>query len=161
MIVPAALSTAGPTRRAVCAALALALGLACAVLAAAVSTGMSGMSGMSGVSGTNEVAATAASSAATAAETTDVTAMVVAGDAVQQMTSMCDNVCAGVTTGGLCTVAAGILLTGVLALLLASPRNTFLRLLARARPPGLVRRRLRQRTPWLALSPVSLCVFRV
>lgn len=155
---PAALSTAGPTRRAVCAALALALGLACAVLAAAVSTGMSGMSG---VSGTNEVAATAASSAATAAETTDVTAMVVAGDAVQQMTSMCDNVCAGVTTGGLCTVAAGILLTGVLALLLASPRNTFLRLLARARPPGLVRRRLRQRTPWLALSPVSLCVFRV
>ncbi len=76
-------------------------------------------------------------------------------------TSLCETPCAGGTTGVLCGVAVALVVTSVLLLLLTSRRDTFLGLLARVRRAGLVRRRRRQRTPWLVRSPVSLGVLRV
>jgi hypothetical protein len=60
----------------------------------------------------------------------------------------------------MCTNAAGLTPSTLLALLLASRRDTFMGLLARTRPRALPRRRRRQ-TPWTVLSPNSLCVLRV
>ena len=74
---------------------------------------------------------------------------------------MCPDGCPTLATGVLCATVIGFVVTGVMALLLASVRNPFLGLLARVQRPGLARRRLRLGTPWLDLSPVSLCVFRV
>lgn len=77
------------------------------------------------------------------------------------VTSMCVSACVGGTTGVVCTGAAGLVVTSVLILLMAFRRTTYLGLLARLRRAGLARRRLRERTHWLVLSPISLCVFRV
>ncbi len=75
------------------------------------------------------------------------------------MSSLCDRVClTGV--GEVCLVASGLGVTTLLALLLASRRDTFVGLLGRTRPRALPRRR-RRRAPWTVPSPVSLCVLRV
>ncbi len=73
------------------------------------------------------------------------------------MSSMCDSACVTDVTE-MCTVAGGLTVTTLLALLLASRRDTFMGLLARTRPCALPRRR---QTPWTVLSPISLCVLRV
>ena len=75
------------------------------------------------------------------------------------MSSMCDSACV-TDVSQVCTIAGGLTVTTLLALLLASRRDTFLGLLARTRPRALLRRR-RRHTPWTVLSPISLCVLRV
>ncbi|WP_148076982.1 hypothetical protein [Nocardioides aurantiacus] len=174
MTTPAATS-ARLARIVMCAALALALGLTCAVLAVALSSGMSGMSGMnsaSGMAGMSGVPVARSSTGPATGFSTGSSAAaspVAAGtggapsaaEATPQMTSMCDDMCAGITATVVCTAAAGFFLTGLAALLMASPRNTLIGLLARTPRPGPRRRRGRPRTPWLTPSPVSLCVFRV
>ena len=147
-----AISSARLVRRALLAALALALGLTCMVLAVAVASGMTSddMGGMSKAASPADSGVTVADGVPVAAEVTQ-----------RVMTSMCAHPCAGVTTGDLCTAAAGVLLASVLVLILASNRNTFLGLNARLRRQVVLPLRIRQRTPWLVLSPASLCVFRV
>lgn len=130
-------------RSALGAAIALAAGLACTVLWAASVAPMASMS---------EAAAPVATVAATVAEEVS--------SATPAMASMCGIACVSDTTGVGCT-GVGVVVTSVLVLLLASRRNTFMGLQARVRRPGLTRRRLRERTPWIVLSPASLCVFRV
>ena len=76
------------------------------------------------------------------------------------MTSMCVSTCV-TDIGGECTLAAGLAVTALLALFLASRRDTFLGLFARVGPLFFVRRRRREPTPWTVLSLSSLCVLRV
>lgn len=132
-------------RSAIGAAIALAVGLACTVLSAAAS--VAPMTGM------GDDAAPVTTVAVTVAE--DVASVSPA------MTSMCAYACVDGSASVVCAGAAGLVVTSALVLLLASRRDTYLGLLARLRRAGLARRRLRARTPWLVLSPVSLCVFRV
>ena len=73
---------------------------------------------------------------------------------------MCDSPCA-TDIGGECTVPAGLAVTALLALFLASRRDTFLGLLARPSLLFFVRRRQQEPTPWTVLSLSSLCVLRV
>lgn len=131
-------------RSALGAAIALTVGLACTVLwAAAPVAPMAGMS---------EHAAPVATVAVTVAEEFSA--------ASPAMPPMCGNACVSDTTSAVCA-GVGVIVTSLLGLFLAYRRNTFMGLLARVRRPGLTRRRLRERTPWVVLSPVSLCVFRV
>ncbi len=131
-------------RSALGAAIALAVGLACTILSAAAA--VAPMAGMS------ENAASFTTVAVTVVEE--------AASASPAMAPMCGNACVSGTTSVVCT-GAGLVVTSVLVLLIAARRNTYLGLLARVRRPGPGRRRLRERTPWVVLSPVSLCVFRV
>ncbi|GAB2754284.1 hypothetical protein GCM10027020_02950 [Nocardioides salsibiostraticola] len=131
-------------RSALGATIALTVGLACTVLWAA--TPVAPMAGMS------EHAAPIATVAAGVAEEFS--------SASPAMAPMCGNPCVSDTSSVACT-GVGVILTSLLVLFLAFRRNTFMGLLTRVRRPGLTRRRLRERTPWVVLSPVSLCVFRV
>jgi len=166
---PIAIRVACLSQRGFGAAVALALSLTCIVFAVAASTTpMTGMVDMADASTT--AAATAAPAAADGAITNGPTGGVV-GDVVREsaspvasvmslpMSSMRDNACV-TDASEMCTVAGGLTVTTLLALLLASRRATFLGLLARTRPCALPRRRRRQ-TPWTVLSPISLCVLRV
>lgn len=145
--------------RALCATLALALGLTCTVLVVAIASGMTSMTDKD-VGGMSMVASPTTTATALSVTVADATPSGAAA-AKQVLTSACDHSCAGGTTGDLCMVATGFLLTSALALLLASPRSPYLGWLTRVRRPGLRRRRLRRRTPWLVISPVSLCVLRI
>ncbi len=157
------------SRRGLCAAVALALSLACIVFAVAASTTpMTGMVDAADASTT--AAATAAPAAAVGAFPSGLTDGVV-GDVVREaaspvasvmslpMGSMCDSACV-TDVSVMCTVAGSLTVATLLALLLASRRDTFMGLLARTRPCTLPFRRRRQ-TPWTVLSPISLCVLRV
>ena len=76
------------------------------------------------------------------------------------MASMCDSACVTEVTA-MCTLAAGLTVTTLMALLLASRRDTFLGLLPRVETSAGVRRQRRERPAWMALSLSSLCVLRV
>lgn len=166
---PVAVKVARLSRRGLCAAVALALSLTCIVLGVAASTTpMTGMVDMAGTSATG--AATAAPAVAVGAYTSGLTNGAVGdvlGEAVSPVgsvtsppiSSMCDSACV-TDVSQMCTIAGGLTVTTLLALLLASRRDTFLGLLARTRPRALRRRRRRQ-TPWTVLTPVCLCVLRV
>ena len=151
--------------RPLCAAVVLAISLMCAVLGVAASTtpttgmtGMTGMTGQSGVSGMNDMgdAAVAAAVAPVAAAIT----LELGGDGGLTLASMCESPCVADISGE-CTVAAGLAVTALLALFLASRRDTFLGLLARIGPLFFVRRRRWELTPWTVASLSSLCVLRV
>lgn len=154
------------SRRGLCLAVALALSLTCIALALVAST--TPMSDM------RETTATAVATVAPGASAGVLTgslneaadggvlpgaAAPLASVAPAPMSSMCDSVC---VTGlsRLCGVVAALTVTTLLALLLASRRDTLLGLLARARPRARQRRR-RRTTRWRVISPISLCVLRV
>ena len=145
--------------RPLCAGVALAISLMCAVLGvAAATTPMTGMTEMvsaSGVSGMNDAAVAAA-----VAPVAAVMPLQMDGVGGLTLASMCESPCVA-DTGGECTIAAGLAVTALLALFLASRRDTFLGLLARIGPLFYVRRRRREPTPWTVLSLSSLCVLRV
>lgn len=142
------------SRHVLCVGIALGLGLTCAVLAVAFCNGMSGMS--QAADPVTEARASDPDSVAPGAPSASVTSFLSA-----QMASMCEDVCAGGTSSGVCAMAAGVAVASVLVLLVL-PANTFLRLLkAPTYLSGLIRRRLRRRTPGVLLSPVALCVLRV
>ena len=166
---PIAVRVARLSRRGLCAAVALALSLTCIVFAVAASTTpMTDMVDMADASTT--AAATAAHAAAVGAFTSGLTGGGI-GDVVREaaspetslmslpMSLMCDTACV-TDVSAMCTVAGGLTVTTLLALLLVSRRDTFMRLLARTRLCALPRRQRRQ-TPWTVLSPISLCVLRV
>ena len=125
---------------------------------------------MTGTVDMADASATAAPAVAVGAYTSGLTDGTV-GDVVREaaapvasmmsppMSSMCDMACV-TDVSEMCTVAGGLTVTTLLALLVASRRDTFMGLLARTRPCALPRRRRRQ-TPWTVLSPISLCVLRV
>jgi len=140
----------------VCAALVVAtgLGLICVALAVSVSTGTNGMSGMAK---TSQLPHTVASSAS---DTTAPQTSTPSTSVTRPLSRMCDR-CDAVDSRLLCTGTVGLALTGIPGLLLAFFRIPFLGLLPR---PGRSRpgRRLGgPPTPWLALSPATLCVFRI
>jgi len=142
-------------RRALFAAVALALSLLCAALAVAASTApMSGMTNTSGISVMSGVGE------ATAAVATAPAAVAMTADAGSAMAAMCDSACVSEVTDT-CTVAAGLIVITLMALLLATRRDTFMGLLARIRTSERTLRPRRERTPWTALSLSSLCVLRI
>jgi len=169
MFTPVAVQVARWSRRGLCAAVALALSLACIVFAIAASaTLMTGMVDMADASTTAPT--TAAPAAAVGAFTSGLTGGVVSEVVLEAaspvaamislpLSSMCDSACV-TNVSEMCTIAGGLTVTTLLALLLATRRDTFVGLLARKRPCALPRRQRRQ-TPWIVLSPISLCVFRV
>ena len=151
--------------RPLCAGVALAISLMCALLGVAASTtpmaGMTSMTSTSGGSGMSDMgdmgeATVAAAVAPVAAAMT----VEMGGTGGPTMTSMCESTCV-TDIGGGCTLAAGLAVTALLALFLASRRDTFLGLFARVGPLFFVRRRRREPTPWTVLSLSSLCVLRV
>jgi len=166
---PIAVQVARLSRRGLCAAVALALSLACIVFAVAAST--TPMTGMVDMADASTTAATTAAPAAAVGSFTNgltdggvddvVREAVSPGASVMPlpMGSMCDSACV-TDVIEMCTVAGALTLITMLALLVASRRDTFIGLLARARPRALPRRRRRQ-SPWTVLSPISLCVLRV
>ncbi len=140
-------------RRAVGGAVALALGLTCVVLSLAASPSpASGMSGIAGIEGMAGMAGMVGAAATVEPEGPVDTATAPA------MSGTCGTVCV-TDVSQLCTIA-GLTLTTLLALLLATRRDTFLGLLARRRSRG-PRCRRRHQTPWTVLSPISLGLLRV
>lgn len=162
MPTPVTVKVARLSRRGVCTAVALALGLTCIVLVIAASTGP--------VAGIVDASTTPSPAVAAGAYTTGPTNGAV-GEVAREaaspvgsvksppVNSMCDNACVSAVSET-CTVAGGLTVTTLLALFLASRRDTFMGLLARTRPRALPRQWRRQ-TPWTVLSPISLCVLRV
>ena len=138
---------ASASARSLCAGVALAMALMCAVLGVAAST--TPMTDM----GEATVGAIGAPVAATMT-------MEMGGDGGPTMASMCESACVTDISGD-CTVAAGLAVTALLTLFLATRRATFLSLLARIGPLFYVLRRRRDPTPWTVLSLSSLCVLRV
>ncbi|MBB6629806.1 hypothetical protein H5V45_20985 [Nocardioides sp. KIGAM211] len=139
----------GPTfavvlRSSLGAAIALVVGLTCTVLSAL--TSVAPMADMS-----DEVAPIPTAAVSVAEEV---------AAASPAMADMCADGCVIDATSVVCA-GAWLMVTSVLVLLKTSRRHTYLGLLARIRRPGLPRRRLRERTPWVVLSPISVCVFRV
>jgi len=158
------------SRRALCAAIALALSMSCIVLAVAASTTpMTGMADMADMADMAETSVTAAPTVAVGAYTSGLTdgaidvvseaASPVASVMAPPMSSLCDSACV-MGASQMRAVAAGLAVTSLLALLLASRRDTFMGVLERTRPRARPRRR-RPQTPWTVLSPISLCVLRV
>ena len=142
----AAAGVARGSRRALCGAILLGLSLMCAALAVTASSDpMSGMSEMSG---------------ATAVVTAPVAAARDSMAPMAPMSSACDSVCVSEVTD-LCSLAAGLSVMTLMALLLATRRDTFLGLLARVRTPPSGPRRRSEPPPWTVLSLSSLCVLRV
>lgn len=146
------------TARPLCAGLALALALLCALLGVAAptpsTTGMTGMTGIvsaAGVSGLDDMGEATAAAAMT---------MGAGRDGGPTLASTCETPCV-TDIGGACTIAAGLAVTALSALFLASRRDTFLGLFARLGPLFYTRRRRRDPTPWTVLSLSSLCVLRV
>lgn len=153
---------ANASSRPLCAGIALAVSLLCALLgfgaSTAPATGMTGtisQSGMAGMDGMSEATVEATVAPVTAAMT-----MAMGGDGGPSMASMCEFACV-TDIGGACTVAAGLVVAALLVLFLASRRDTFLGLLARVGPVFFVRRRRRDPTPWTVLSLSRLCVLRI
>ena len=148
--------------RPLCVGVVLAISLMCAVLGVAASTtpttGMTSMVNASAASDTRDAGegAVAAAAAPVAAAMT----MELGGDGGLTLASICGSPCV-TDISGECTVAAGLAVTALLALFLASRRDTFLGLLARIGPLFYVRRRRQEPTPWTVLSLSSLCVLRV
>ena len=118
-------------------------------------TSTSDGSGMSDMGDMGEATVAAAVAPVAAAMT-----VVMGGAGGPTMTSMCESTCV-TDIGGECTLAAGLAVTALSALFLASRRDTFLGLFARVGPLFFVRRRRREPTPWTVLSLSSLCVLRV
>lgn len=165
---PIAFRVARLSRVGLCVVVALALGLTCMFLAVVATTPMAGMAGMADASTT--AATTTAPVAAVGALTSSLTGSVVsevvpeaaspvASVTAPTMSPMCDSPCV-TGTSQTCRVASGLTVTTLLALLVASRRDTFVGLLPRTRPRALPRRR-RFQTPWTVLSPIFLCVLRV
>lgn len=145
-------------------AAALALSLTSSGLALAASTTpMTGMVDMAHPS--TAAASTAAPAVAVGALTSGGTGGVV-GEVVREvspvasvmppMSSKCDGACV-TDVSEMCTVESGLTVTTLLALFLGSRRDTFMGLLARTRPPGLLRRP-RRHTPWtVGAAPAERC----
>lgn len=145
-------------RRALCATVALGLGLMCAVLAlAAATTPMTGMTGMTDTSSVSAIAGTGVAAAAIAAGPA-VDDFV--SDAGPVMAAMCGDACV-TEVGEACSYAAGLATITVLGLLLAIRPDTFMGTIAHSGLSVLARRPRRERTPWTALPRFSLCVLRV
>ncbi len=148
--------------RALCAGVVLAISLMCAVLGVAASTtpmtGMTGMTEASALSRMGDIGDTAV--AAAAAPVAAVMTMEMGGADGPTLASMCGRPCV-TDIGGECTVAVGLAVTALLALFLASRRDTFLGLLARLSFLSFVLRRRQEPTPWTVPSLSSLCVLRV
>jgi len=166
---PIAVRVARLSRRGLCAAVALSLSLACPVFAVAAST--TPMAGMVDMAVASTTAATTAAPAAAVGFLTHGLADGGVDDVVREavspgasvmslsMGSMCDSACV-TDVLEMCAVAGALTLITMLAMLIASRRDTFMGMLARARPRALPHRWRRQ-SPWTVLSPVSLCVLRV
>jgi len=150
---PIAVQVARLSRRGLCAAVALALSLACSVFAVAASTTpMPGMVDMAAVgSFTNGLTDGGVDDVVREADSPGASVMSL------PMGSMCNSACV-TDVIEMCTVAGALTLITMLALLAASRRDTFMGLPARAHPCALRRRRQR---PWTVLSPIFLCVLRV
>jgi hypothetical protein len=147
--------------RPLCAGVVLSISLMCAALGVAASTPpMTGMTEMgrasagSDMNGMSEVTVAAAVAPVAAAMTAEVGV-----DGGLTLASMCESPCAA-DIGGACTVAAGLAVTALLALFLASRRDTFLGLLARLSRLFFVLRPCQEPTPWTVLSLTTLCVLR-
>ena len=160
-----AIRVVSASARPLCAGVVLAISLMCAVLGVAASTtpttGMTGMTGVvdaSVVSGMNDMGDPAV--AAVAAPVAAAMTSEMGGAGGLTLASMCESPCA-TDIGGACTVAAGLAVTALLALFLASRRDTFLGLLARLSLLFFVRRRRQEPTPWTVMSLSTLCVLRV
>lgn len=134
-------------------------------VAASTTTPMAGMAGASATAAATT--APAVSLEATAAGLTvgalgDVVrdaALPVAAVVSPPMSEMCETVCVtGVSEA--CMVAVGLAVMTLLALLLASHRDTYLGLLARTGPRSVPLQGRRHKA-WTVLSPISLCVLRV
>lgn len=162
VFVSAAGRVVSTSARPLCAAVALAISLMCAVLGVAASTtpmtGMTETVSASGVSGMNDMGE--ATTAAAVVLVADAMTADVGGDDGPLMALMCQKSCV-TDISGECTVAAGLAVAALLALFLASRRDTFLGLLARSGPLFYVPRRRGELTPWTVLSLSRLCVLRV
>ena len=158
MFVSVATRVVSASARPLCAGVVLAISLMCAVLGVAASTtpmtGMTGMVNASGVSGMDDMVD------ATVAPVAGAMTVAMGADGGLMLASMCESPCV-TDIGGECTVATGLAVTALLALFLASRRDTFLGLLDRIGPLFFVRRRWLDPTPWTVLSLSSLCVLRV
>lgn len=144
--------------RPLCVGVALAISLMCSVLGFAASTtsttGMTEMVGASSVSAMSDMGDAVVASVA-AAMTVEM-----GGGGGPTMASMCESPCV-TDIGSECAVAAGLAVTTLLALFLASRRDTFLGLLTRVGPIFFVCGRRPELTPWTVPSLSSLCVLRV
>lgn len=154
------------SRRALCALVALTLGLLCAVLVATMSTGsddMASMSSMDGMGSTAVVSATSAAAGPQGAAGTATRPPAVLGPAdgaVPVMSSVCDTACVNEVATTCALAAAAVIATLMVLLLAASLRDTFLGLLARTPLTDLARPRSARATS-VALSRSTLCVWRV
>jgi len=154
--VVAASAVVRPVRRALCAVVAVALGLICVVVAVTALMAPMGQMNMSAT----DMALMNSTTGTTVAEVATTAAMPVASMSRQMMATLC---------GGTCTDEVGMLCGGVvaltsltlLALLLGSRRDTYLGLLPRPHRLAFVRPGSTEPSPWIPLSPVALCVLRI
>lgn len=154
---PVAIKVARFSRRALCAAITLTLSLTCIALMVAAPT--THMTGASTAAPAIAVAHIGGLTEAAGGVVVREPALLFASVASPDMGSMCDSACITELSKA-CMVAVALTVLSLLALLLASRRDTFVQVLARHRPSAQARRRRRQ-TPWTVPSPISLCVLRV
>ena len=140
-----------------CAAVALALGLTCVVLAFVAS--MPTMSDMPSMATIPTAESRDASGGVTDGDTALHETTTSAASAMSMpMNSMCGDTCF-TAVSDMCTESGGLFTISLLALFLASRRDTFIALIARIRPRA--HRWRQRRTPWTVTSPIVLCVLRV
>lgn len=147
----------GLAGRALCVVVVLGLSFTCVVLAVAASTGATDTTGAADMAG---MSMSAGMGEATRAMPLGVAVEDVVAHSGPLMSSMCDTPCV-TQASSMCHLAAGLTVTTLLALLLASGRDTFMGMLARKRSPALRRRPRCERTSWTVQSCFSLCVLRV
>ncbi len=150
------------SRRALCALVAVTLGLLCAVLVATMSTGtnaVSDMDEMAAMSSTALVSTTSAAAGPQAAAGAPALPPPI-DDAVSVVSSMCDTACVSEVTTTCALAAAAAIATLAVLLLAASRRDTFLGLLARTPLTDRALPRGARAAP-AALSRSTLCVWRV
>lgn len=164
MSMSVAVTVVRTSTRPLCAAVALAVSLMCAVIGVAASTtpmtGITGMTGMASAVSTSGVASINDKGEAAVASVAAARTMELGSGGGPTLASMCGSPCAP-NIAGACAVAAGLTATALLALFFALRRDTFLGLLARIAPLFHVRRPRREPTPWTVLSLSFLCVLRV
>lgn len=159
---PVAHAVARLSRHSLCAAVAVALSMACLGLAfAALTAPMTGMAGMADTS--PEVAPEVAAQVLPDVPTGGVAVGDSASGAAvmsQSMSAMCDSGACVTDVIAVCTIAGGLIVGSLLALLRASRRDTFVGLLTRRRSRSPVGRR-RRHASWTVPSHISLRVLRV
>ncbi len=131
--------------------------LSLSVAAVAPMTGLTATSAHAAMAGMGE---SSEALGAAAAVTTASVADEITVDAGLAVASMCERACTSSVTST-CTAVVGLIVSSLLVLLLATRRDTVMRLLARLRTSARTLRPRRQRTMWTAMSLSSLCVLRV